>query len=176
MGESEESTGANEREPLRAGESQAQRVQGSRSYHRARSKAAEYVNDPQRLNELVRKAGRKADAKKGPLEDIWAQLTACFRLIRAYAKGAYREIPWSSLVMLVAAIVYFVMPVDVLPDFLVGLGLLDDAALLGWTIRTLGAEIDAFAAWESTTSESSSNEQRPSCDQEHPGQNEHADQ
>jgi uncharacterized membrane protein YkvA (DUF1232 family) len=52
--------------------------------------------------------------------------------------------------MLVAAVVYFVMPVDAVPDILLGFGLLDDAAILGWTLRSLDGDLKRFRAWEAT--------------------------
>lgn len=82
------------------------------------------------------------------MKEVWSSLMACVRLIKAYANGSYRKIPWTSLLMIVASVVYFVMPVDLIPDFLAGFGLLDDAALLGWTIRTFAADIAAFVQWE----------------------------
>lgn len=120
----------------------------SKSYKKAKSKAESYAKDPEKLNDLIDKASKKAIKKQGPLDGIYEQLIASFRLIRAYAKGSYREIPWQSLVMLVASVTYFVMPVDLIPDFIVGLGLLDDAALLGWTVKTFSSDIDAFTEWE----------------------------
>lgn len=126
----------------------AKRTKDSKSYEKAKSKAEEYAKDPEKLNDLIDNASKKASAKKGPLDAIWGQLMACFRLIRAYAKGTYREIPWYSLVMLVASVIYFVMPIDLIPDFIVGLGLVDDATLLGWTVQTFSSDIDAFTEWE----------------------------
>lgn len=128
--------------------SKAEKVKGSKSYEKAKSKAEEYAKDPEKLSGLIDEASKKANGKKGSLDAIWAQLTACFRLIKAYAKGTYREIPWPSLVMLVASVIYFVMPIDLIPDFIVGLGLLDDAVLLSWTVKTFGSDIDAFVEWE----------------------------
>lgn len=129
-------------------DSKAENAQSSESFKKAKNKAEEYANDPDKLNDLIDKASKKANGKKGPLNEIWTQLMACFRLIKAYAKGTYRQIPWGSLVMLIASVVYFVMPIDLIPDFIVGLGLVDDAALLGWTIKTFGSDIDAFLEWE----------------------------
>lgn len=123
----------------------------SKSYERAKNKAEEYTKDPEKLNDLIDKAFDKANRKKGPLNTIWEQLMACFRLIKAFANGTYREIPWSSLVMLTISVVYFVMPIDFIPDFIIGLGLTDDAALLGWTVKTFRSDIDAFIEWERET-------------------------
>ena len=127
----------------------AAEAKASRAFNQAKSKAAEYINDSAKLNELIDKASKKATDKIGVLGTVWTQLTACFRLIRAYAKGSYREVPWHSLMMIVASVIYFVMPIDLVPDFIVGFGLLDDAALLGWTMKTFSADIDGFLEWES---------------------------
>src|SRR5690606_15890914 len=93
-------------------------------------------------------AGRKAEVRSGPLAAIITPLRDALRLVRAYAKGSYRDISWRSLLTLVAAVVYFVMPVDLVPDFILGLGLLDDAAILAWTLRTLNQDLEQFLAWE----------------------------
>jgi len=128
--------------------SNADKTRRSKSYAKAKTKAEEYVNSPEKLNKLVNDATEKARAKRGPLKDVWDSLIACFRMIKAYANGSYREIPWQSLVMIVTAVAYFVMPFDLIPDFLVGIGFVDDAALLGWTVRTFGTDIAAFKQWE----------------------------
>jgi uncharacterized membrane protein YkvA (DUF1232 family) len=50
--------------------------------------------------------------------------------------------------MIVASIVYFVMPVDLLPDFILGIGFLDDAGLIAWTVKTISSDIEKFIEWE----------------------------
>jgi uncharacterized membrane protein YkvA (DUF1232 family) len=130
------------------GDESAKRTRDSGSYTKAKSKAEEYVRSPEKLSKLVDEAAEKANSRQSPLKELWGSLNACFRMLRAYASGSYREIPWQSLVMIVASVVYFVMPIDLIPDFIVGLGLADDAALLGWTIKTFASDIQAFQAWE----------------------------
>lgn len=126
----------------------AEKIRGSKAYTKAKTKAEAYINDPSKLNNLVSEASKKATGKNGPLKEVWDSLTACFRLIKAYANGTYREIPWQSIVMIVASVIYFVMPVDLIPDAIIGIGLLDDVSLLGWTIRTFGSDIKNFIEWE----------------------------
>lgn len=117
-------------------------------FRRARQRAERYLQEPEKLRSLVERASRKAGERVGALEPLRERLAACFRLIKAYAQGRYRTIPWNSLLILVAAVVYFVMPIDAMPDFILGLGLLDDAALLGWALRTFKSDIDVFLEWE----------------------------
>ncbi|GAB3316341.1 YkvA family protein [Haliea atlantica] len=117
-------------------------------FRRARQRAERYLQEPEKLRGLVERASRKASERVSALDPLRERLAACFRLIKAYGQGRYRTIPWNSVLILVAAVVYFVMPIDAVPDFILGLGLLDDAALLGWALKTFQSDIDVFLAWE----------------------------
>jgi hypothetical protein len=78
-----------------------------------RMKAEDYLRDPQRsrqlLNEAVRKAHTKEE-KKGPLEEIWNSLQALLRMFQAYIRKEYTVLPWGSIVLIVAAILYLCHP------------------------------------------------------------------
>ena len=123
----------------------------TRFFQRLKNTAAVYVRNPDKLIELVGNARAKAGSfgKVGALSEIWGSLMALFRLVRAYAKGEYRDIPTSHLLLIVAALLYFLMPTDVIPDFIVGIGLLDDAAVLTWVMATVKTAVDDFLKWES---------------------------
>ncbi|HEU5146595.1 MAG TPA: DUF1232 domain-containing protein, partial [Chryseosolibacter sp.] len=54
------------------------------------------------------------------------------RLIKAYALGQYREVPWKTILLIVAAVIYFVNPLDLVPDIIPLTGLTDDFAVLVW--------------------------------------------
>jgi len=124
-------------------------VKGSVWFSKAQSRASEYANDPKKLNMLLEEASRKAESKKnGPLVDVRDSLFACFRLLHAYTKGEYTKIPWQSLLLIIASIVYFVMPIDLLPDFIPISGFFDDVSLVAWTMKTLKSDVDDFRAWE----------------------------
>jgi uncharacterized membrane protein YkvA (DUF1232 family) len=70
------------------------------------------------------------------------------RLIKAYAQGQYREIPWKTMLLIVAAIIYFINPLDLLPDLIPVAGLTDDFGILLWVYSSLQTEIDKFILWE----------------------------
>lgn len=70
------------------------------------------------------------------------------RLIKAYALGDYRQIPWKTILLIVAAIIYFVNPLDLIPDLVPLTGLTDDFAVLVWVYNSVSTEIDKFVAWE----------------------------
>ena len=125
-----------------------ERVGRSSPFRKARERARKFAQDPGKLNALLDAAIDKAQARKAQLLGVWDSLLSCFRLLRAYATGQYRDIPWASLISIIAAVVYFVMPVDLIPDILFSLGLVDDAALIGWILAAVKSDVDGFLEWE----------------------------
>lgn len=134
------------------------KVEKSSSFKSAQNAASEYAENPKKLNALLDRALKKAHSSKQRLTEVWDSLLASFRLLRAYATGRYRDIPWTSLVSIVAAVIYFVMPLDMIPDFILALGLIDDAALLGWILSSLKSDIDNYIEWEKTQSANAEND------------------
>lgn len=49
--------------------------------------------------------------------------------------------PHTPRAVLVGALAYFVMPADIVPDFLVGTGFLDDATVLGFALQSVQRHI-----------------------------------
>lgn len=125
----------------------ASQIKASKAYESAKHKASGYLKDKEKLGQLLQQASDKAKAK-GKLGEVWASFSAAMRMVKAYANGSYRQASAKTLLLIVAALLYFVMPADLIPDFLFGLGLIDDAALLAWTLQTLSGEINQFQAWE----------------------------
>jgi uncharacterized membrane protein YkvA (DUF1232 family) len=52
-----------------------------------------------------------------------------------------KNIKWYRKSVVVAALIYFITPIDSLPDFTPILGYLDDLGVIAWTVRFLGNEI-----------------------------------
>jgi uncharacterized membrane protein YkvA (DUF1232 family) len=69
------------------------------------------------------------------------------QLCGAWWRGEYRGISSQALLSVVAALLYFVSPIDAIPDALLGVGFIDDIAVLGWLLRTWNGELDEFRAW-----------------------------
>jgi len=125
------------------------KVQNSSSFAKAESKAKEYAKDPMKLHKLFEDAAEKSKkTQRGPFGETWAYLQAMIRLIRAHANGAYREIPVASLLMILVAVIYFVSPIDFIPDFIPVAGFIDDALVISLALNQVKADLDAFMAWE----------------------------
>jgi uncharacterized membrane protein YkvA (DUF1232 family) len=116
-----------------------------------RENAKGYFDNLKKTEGLLKKAILKAKNNKGTLGDAWEKLQLFVDLVQAYTKGEYRNVAPSSILTIIGAILYFVSPLDVVPDFLVGLGIVDDAAVIGFTLKKLSVEINEFKKWKHST-------------------------
>jgi uncharacterized membrane protein YkvA (DUF1232 family) len=122
-------------------------------FRKAVSEAAEYARSPERLKQLFEEASRKArEVPKGAFYERWAYLMAMLRLIRAYYRAEYREISHEHLVIIVAAVVYFLTPADVISDWIPVKGFVDDALVVSVALGAVRDDLDAFMGWETSQS------------------------
>jgi uncharacterized membrane protein YkvA (DUF1232 family) len=117
-------------------------------WKRAVRTAETIVTDAKKLAEVLEAGVKKMNAHSKALTAVLADLQLIVRMVRARLKGEYRDLSNKSLVILVGALLYFLMPVDAIPDFIPGVGFLDDAGVIAMALGTVKTEIDKFRAWE----------------------------
>ncbi|HLA30944.1 MAG TPA: DUF1232 domain-containing protein [Pseudomonas sp.] len=100
-----------------------------------------------RLPALLLAVARKLDQRGQSLAALRTDLRLLQNLCMAWWRGEYRAISGQALLTVVAALLYFVTPLDALPDWLPVAGFIDDLAVLAWVIRRWHAELAAFQAW-----------------------------
>jgi uncharacterized membrane protein YkvA (DUF1232 family) len=123
----------------------------SAAFRRAASEAETYVQDSQRLRKLFEDAVGKINIiPRGPFAESWPYLLAMIRLIRDYQRAEYRDMSAPKLLIVVATIIYFVSPFDVIPDWVPVLGHIDDAFVVSLALRSVRADLDGFMAWETS--------------------------
>jgi uncharacterized membrane protein YkvA (DUF1232 family) len=112
-----------------------------------------YIKQPSRLKKLLVDSFNKAREKKeiGAIaHEVWDTLQSLFRLIKLSASGEYTGLPATTTVAAVAVLIYFISPIDLIPDFIPVVGLLDDMALIAWFSTSIKHELDKFHEWEAT--------------------------
>ena len=121
----------------------------SAAFRRAAIDAEACVRDSVRLRQLVEDAvGKISIIPRGPFADTWPYLMGMIRLIRDYQRAEYRDISEPNLVIIIAAILYFVSPFDVIPDWVPVLGHIDDAFVVSLALKSVRLDLDTFMAWE----------------------------
>lgn len=109
------------------------------------AKAKDYSKDKKKVKKLLDEAIEKAK-QKGPLAEIWENLQLLFGIVKDWISGDYKEIPIGSIIAIIIGLLYFVSPIDIIPDFLPG-GLIDDAFVLGLIIKQVKSDLDKYKEW-----------------------------
>ena len=84
----------------------------------------------------------------GLLARLFQNLKLLVPLIKDYWKGTYRDVSIKSIVIFMVALIYIISPIDLIPDYIIGLGQIDDAALLGFSLYFLERELRKYKDWK----------------------------
>lgn len=113
--------------------------------------AEEYAKHPGRLGSLINNAKEKLknlDDSRHNLKNIVRYVTVFVRMLKDYASGRYPRLPWKSLLTIIGSILYFINPLDIIPDFIPGIGLIDDLTLLAWVYKNIERDVENYLDWE----------------------------
>jgi uncharacterized membrane protein YkvA (DUF1232 family) len=118
------------------------------------NRAVKVLQNHGQTDERVASAEHKAGEHRGALSAIWNDLTSLLRIVKSWRAGRYREVPWRTVVLSTAAILYFLDPLDVVPDIIPVFGFIDDAAMIAWVMTAIRSDVSKFRAWEESQSQS----------------------
>ena len=129
------------------------RILKSIFFKTATRRAGKYAGGGLAILELLREALTKAkdvagNENKGVGQVLLEKVTMLSRMVKAYFTGEYKIIPWGSIVKIIAVLIYFISPIDVIPDILPFIGLTDDLALTMWLFSSLKEDLENFEVWE----------------------------
>jgi len=84
----------------------------------------------------------------GFLVRLFQDLKLLIPLIKDYWQGTYRDVSVKSIVIFVAALAYIISPIDLIPDYIIGLGQIDDAVILGLSLYFLEKDLRKYKEWK----------------------------
>ncbi len=113
------------------------------------AKGAELAKDPLKAKMILEDAMRKAKRHEGALGKAWGDLQTLFAFVKDSVTGRYKP-ELTSLGLAIGALLYFLSPIDVIPDFITALGYLDDVAILGFAVHKLRDELVKYRTWKDT--------------------------
>lgn len=115
-----------------------------------KSEAEGILHDPDKMEQFLQ---RLEDKIKGmphlgnALGDLFSYVRIMMSLVKSYVKGEYKGIPLSSMIAIVLALLYFVLPVDFIPDFLGIVGYIDDAAVIAICLYFIESDLRGYCNW-----------------------------
>jgi uncharacterized membrane protein YkvA (DUF1232 family) len=120
----------------------------------ATSQSEDFLKMGGDVEELINSTREKAEKYHDRIRDFWQELHDLMRLAGAWWQGRYTDIPWRAICAILGAIIYFINPLDLIPDVIPGIGYVDDAAVVGLVIVSIQEELETFRNWESCREES----------------------
>ena len=105
--------------------------------------AKKFVGDNTKLIALAGEAVKYVGNKKGTLKGIKDDVLLLCAYVRDVATGRYKGYKVWHLTVIVAAIIYLLSPIDVIPDFIVG-GFIDDMSVIAWAFSQVGKELSTY--------------------------------
>lgn len=115
-----------------------------------KEKAEKAYEDNDRLNNIMDNVNLKS-MKVGKVSELIDEIKLLGSMIVDYKDGKYRKIPKSSIILIIAGFIYFLSPVDLIPDFILGLGYLDDVAVFNFILAKLITEIENYRQWKNVS-------------------------
>lgn len=94
-----------------------------------------------RVSETLRRVPRR-------MRKVVNQTELVLELIDDFRDGTYREVPWHSVAIASAGLLYSVSPADVIPEFIPLLGSLDDMVLMAVATRAIEKELRAYCRFK----------------------------
>lgn len=88
----------------------------------------------------------------GPLARFVSDGRLLLDLVRDAWGGTYRSVPYWTLSAAVFALLYVLNPMDVIPDALPAVGLLDDATVLSLCLMLIEQDLSQYRTWKADRS------------------------
>jgi uncharacterized membrane protein YkvA (DUF1232 family) len=111
---------------------------------------AEQMSDAD-LREAVAGSEEIMRRSRGPLAKLIEDIKLLIQLVRDYGRGAYRQVPWWAISASTAALLYVLCPADLIPDFIPGFGLVDDAGVISACLCMVHEELVKYRKWRGTS-------------------------
>lgn len=105
------------------------------------TKAQSYIGKTSKILNLV--GYLQPYLHKDGLKDAKEDMILLIDYITDVAKGNYTDYNVNRLLIVIAALLYVIDPIDMVPDFIIG-GFLDDVTVIGWAITKVAQELEDY--------------------------------
>ena len=69
-------------------------------------------------------------------------------MLKDVKNGIYPQVPWFTIATVVLALLYVLNPMDIIPDFIPGVGYIDDMAVLSIGVGWIESDLHRYLDWK----------------------------
>ena len=110
-------------------------------------KAEALLKDDVRMESFLEKIEKKI--KWIPfLAQEFKNIPTMVSMVRSYLRGNYTKIPKRTILAIVSALIYFLSPIDLVPDWIPLLGQLDDAIVIASCWNLVNKDVEDYRQWK----------------------------
>jgi uncharacterized membrane protein YkvA (DUF1232 family) len=107
--------------------------------------------DGSNLGAVCSKAGRlisQMERKGVPdgLIGIWEDIRDMYLMLRDSIAGRY-SVPFRTLAAVAVTLLYLANPFDLIPDFIPGIGFIDDVFMVSLCLKFISADLEEYREW-----------------------------
>lgn len=110
-------------------------------------KAEKILNDKSKMDEFLERLEKKL--KVIPLAgSTLVMIPTLVQMVKSYVKKEYTSIPVSSIIAIISALLYWLAPIDVIPDTIPGIGYIDDTSVIGFCLKLINNDLKKYKEWQ----------------------------
>lgn len=117
-----------------------------RSFDQSRKKAKKILNDKDKMDLFLERLEKKL-ALIPIAGGMLAEIPVLISLVKAYIEKRYANVPVGTVIAIVGALLYFLSPIDLVPDLLPAIGLVDDAAVIALALKLVHDDVKEYKSW-----------------------------
>lgn len=114
-------------------------------------KAKRVATDNKKLGRLISDALKKMETVAGSsetLSDFLFRIKILIRMVKVHVSGSYPSFSVKTILLTTFTLLYFIIPTDVIPDFIPVLGFTDDISILYFIWKLIDQDVAKFLQWE----------------------------
>ena len=111
--------------------------------------AKQIMKDPEKMDKLLEKAdSKKAIMISDKATKVLSNVPEFIDFVKCYIKKEYCEVPIKTIIAIISALIYFVSPIDAIPDVFLFFGLTDDIAVLAFCLKAFTDDFEKYKKWK----------------------------
>ena len=120
-----------------------------KKFKESEEEASKVLKNPEEATKKLQDAFVKVDGMKdGPISMMIDDIKLMISIIKDYINGSYKQLPEGSLIAIFGALIYLLSPIDFIPDFIPGVGYIDDAFVIALVLKQVHEDLQNYKIWK----------------------------